>query len=162
MKSKKKTPAKKAEGKAKSRSTGKGKGAPKAKPESRAQALTKLFLQTPEMKECQMVAGGIANKLDPGDTVSIKIDVPKEFVRLTEFLEEKRTAGGNVARPADKVLAQTLLNELHEQLHWLVTGPARYGYYRDLWNRFCDEHGAPEEKIEDPMTAPEKREEGPF
>jgi hypothetical protein len=59
-----------------------------------------------------MTAGSITNKLDPGDTVSIKIEVPKEFIRLTEFLKQKRVSGAKVApRPAAKALNQILLNE---------------------------------------------------
>ena len=141
-----------------------GRAARKQKPESRAAQLTKLFHQTPEGQELRLTAGSILNKLDPEDTVSIKIDVPKEFVRLTEFLEQKRATGaGGKARPAAKVLNQILINELHDQLHWLVVGPARYEYYRNLWNRFCDEQGAPEEKIADPASGPAKTsEEGPF
>lgn len=131
---------------------------------TRAEELTEMFYKTPEMQECKQTAGSITNKLDPGDTVSVTIEVPKEFVRLTEFLELKRVTGTSTApRPAAKVLNQILDNELHEQLHWLVVSPARYEYYRTLWNRFCDEQGAPEEKIADPASGPAKsEEEGPF
>ena len=81
---------------------------------------------------------------------------------LTEFLEEKR-ASGAAPRLAAKVLSQILQNELHDQLHWLTVSPARYEYYRNLWNRFCEAHGAPEEKIADPASGPAKStEEGPF
>lgn len=131
---------------------------------TRAEEVTELFYQTPEMQEYKQTAGSITSKLDPGDTVSIKIDVPKEFIRLTEFLEMKRVAGGTGApRPAAKVLNQIMLNELHDQLHWLVVSPTRYAYYRDLWNRFCDKQGAPEERIADPAKPPASSgEEGPF
>lgn len=129
---------------------------------TKAAELTELFNKTPEMQECRQTAGSIANKLDPEDTVSIEIDVPKEFIRLTEFLEEKR-ASGAAPRPAAKVLSQILQNELHDQLHWLTVSPARYEYYRNLWNHFCDAQGAPEEKIADPASGPAKStEEGPF
>ena len=64
---------------------------------TRAEELTELFNKTPEMQECQQTAGSIKNRLDPEDTVSIKIEVPKEFVRLTEFLEEgDKAEGANV------------------------------------------------------------------
>jgi hypothetical protein len=131
---------------------------------TRSEELTELFNKTPEMQECQQTAGSITNKLDPEDTVSVTIEVPKEFIRLTEFLEQKRVAGTSTApRPAAKVLNQILDNELHDRLHWLVVSPARYEYYRNLWNRFCDEQGAPEEKIADPASGPANSgEEGPF
>jgi hypothetical protein len=141
-----------------------GRAAKKHKPESRRAQLTKLFYQTPEGQEVRLTADSINNKLNMGDTLPIKIDVPKEFIRLTEFLEKKRMTGGRgKPRPAAKILNQILLNELHDQLHWLVVGPARYEFYRDLWNRFCDAQGAPEHKIADPASAPaESTEEGPF
>lgn len=129
---------------------------------TRAQELTAQFNATPEMQECNLTAGSIRNKLDPEDTVSVQIDVPKEFIRLTEFLEKKRTdEAGATPRPASKVLNQIMLNELHEQLHWLVVAPVRFSYYRDLWNRFCDTHGAPEEKIPDGKQTTAGN-EGPF
>jgi hypothetical protein len=124
----------------------------------------KLFYQTPEGRELRQIADSINAKLNVGDTVAVKIDVPKEFIRLTEFLEQKRAIGaGGKPRPAAKVLNQIMLNELHDQLHWLVVGPARFEYFRDLWNRLCDEQGAPEEKFADPTSGPAKStEEGPF
>lgn len=141
-----------------------GRAARQRKPESRAARLTKLFYQTPEGRELRRIADSINAKLNVGDTVAVKIDVPKEFIRLTDFLEQKRVAGtATKPRPAAKVLNQIILNELHDQLHWLVAGPARFEYFRDLWNRFCNEQGAPEEKIADPASGPAKStEEGPF
>ena len=103
---------------------------------TRAEDLTEQFNAMPEMQECKQTAGSIRNKLDPEDTVSIAIDVPKEFIRLTEFLEKKRAGEtGATPRPPNKVLNQIMLNELHEQLHWLVVEPTRFSHYRDLWNR---------------------------
>ena len=65
--------------------------------------------------------------------------------------------------PAAKVLNQILLNELHDQLHWLITDPARFSHYRDLWNRFCDQQGAPDQKIPAPQQPTEgEGGEGPF
>ena len=132
---------------------------------TRSEELTAQFFQTPEMQECKQMAGSVNNKLDPGDTVSIRIDVPKEFIRLTEFLEMKRAAEAGVTpRPAAKVLNQVMLNELHQNLHWLTVGPLSFSYYRNLWNRFCDEQGAPEEKLGDDgkPIASKGGEEGPF
>jgi hypothetical protein len=131
---------------------------------NKLEELSRLFGKTPEMQECVKTAGAINSQLDPGDTVPVKIDIPKQFIQLTEFLEQKRaTAAGVKPRPAAKVLNQIILNELHDQLHWLVTSPAHYAYYRDLWNHFCDAHDAPEEKIPDPLLGEAKGvQEGPF
>lgn len=130
---------------------------------TKAEELTALFYQTPEMQECKKTADAIANQLDPEDTVAVTIDVPKEFIRLTDFLEGKRAAdAGGAPLPAQTVLSRILINELHDQLHWLITGPARYSHYRDLWNRFCEAHGAPEEKIADGTATGKTTEEGPF
>lgn len=140
-----------------------GRAAGQPKPGSRAAELTKLFYKTPEMQECRQTADSINNSLNPEDTVPVQIDVPREFLRLTEFLEQKRaTAAGVVPLPTPKVLNQILLNELHDQLHWLITGPARFSYYRDLWNRFCDEQAAPDQKIPDPQASAGEGGEGPF
>jgi hypothetical protein len=122
-------------------------------PGSPVEALADLFNKTPEMQECRLTADSINNRLDPEDTVPVQVDVPKEFIRLTEFLEQKRALGAGVEpRPSHRVLNQILLNELHDQLHALITGPARFDYYRDLWNRLCDTQGAAELKIVDPSA----------
>ena len=135
-----------------------------AEPESRAARLAKLFYETPDGRQLRETVQSINNELDEEDTVSVQLQVPRQFMRLIEFLEGKRAANAGVApSPADRVLNQLVLNELHDQLHWLSVAPARFAHYRALWNRFCDEQGAPEEKIGD---APEARasggEEGPF
>ena len=130
---------------------------------TKAEELTALFYQTPEMKECRETADAIANQLDPEDTVAVTIGVPKAFIRLTDFLEGKRAAdAGGAPLPAETVLSRILINELHDQLHWLITSPARYSHYRDLWNRFCEAQGAPEEKISDGTATAKSTEEGPF
>ena len=131
---------------------------------TKAQELTERFNKTPEMQECLLVAGTVNNQLDPEDTVPVTISVPREFIRLTEYLEKNRaTEAGVAGRPAEKVLNQIMLNELHEQLHWLTVAPAHFSYFRNLWNRFCDAQGAPEERIADPTEGSSKGEEdGPF
>lgn len=133
-------------------------------PESRAEQLTKLFRQTPEIQELLHLTDTVHNELNAEGDVPLYIHVPRAFIRLTEFLEEKRAAAAGVApSPAANVLNQILVNELHDQLHWLSTSPGRFSHYRDLWNRFCDAQGAPEEKIPDGTPAPQERgEEGPF
>jgi hypothetical protein len=139
-------------------------GREEPKQEGQAEQLTKLFYKTPEMQECSQTADAINTSLDPEDTVPVQIDVPRQFIRLTEFLEQKRATAASVAPvPAAKVLNQILLNELHDQLHWLITGPARFRYYRELWNRFCDQQGAPDQKIPAPQQPTEgEGGEGPF
>ena len=134
------------------------------RPESRAAQLTRLFYQTPEGKELRETADSIKSGLNEDDTVAVQIHVPKQFIRQTEFLEGKRADGAGVApRPVQRVLSQIVLNELHDQLNWLVAGPARFEYYRNLWNQFCDAQGAPEEKIEDGKSAaPKGGNEEPF
>ena len=141
-----------------------GQAAGEPEPESRAARVANLFWKTTEMEECRRTADSIKNNLNPEDTVAVKIDVPREFLRLTQFLEKKRaTAAGVEPLPPPQVLNRILLNELHDQLHGLITGPARFDYYRDLWNHFCDAQGAPELKIADP-SADEKgtATDGPF
>jgi hypothetical protein len=136
-------------------------GAPE--PESHAERLTRLFYKTAEMQECRQTADSINNRLNPEDTVAVQIDVPREFIRLTEFLEQKRaTAAGVEPLPPPQVLNQIVLNELHDQLHWLVVEPAHFSHYRELWNRFCDEQGSPQQKISGQTSGQEGGREGPF
>jgi hypothetical protein len=136
----------------------------KAAPGSPVEALARLFHKTPEMRECRLTADSINNRLNQEDTVAVQINVPREFIRLTEFLEQKRAVAAGVEPvPPHKVLSRILQNELHDQLHALITGPARFGYYRELWNHFCDAHGAPEQKIAEPGAGGEgTASDGPF
>jgi hypothetical protein len=141
----------------------KGKGKTVAT-KGRAAELTTLFLKTPEMQECSTTAGTILNQVHDGKTVSIQIELPRALVQLAEFLERKRAEeGGTAARSAAKVLGNMLQNDLQDELHWLTVQPAHFAYYRNLWNRFCDDQGAPEEKIADPARPQTQGgEEGPF
>lgn len=140
-----------------------GKAAGKPEPETPAELLTKLFYNTPEMLECRVTADSIQTRLNLEVTVRVQLDVPREFIRMTEFLEQKRaTAAGVEPLPPPQVLNQLLLNELHDQLHGLITGPARFRYYSDLWNRFCDAQGVPEQKLPDPLASAGEGAEGPF
>lgn len=141
----------------------KGKSKP-ASSQGRGAELTALFLKTPEMQECTTTAGTILNQVYDGNTVSIKIELPRALVQLAEFLERKRAEGAGVAaRSTAKVLGDMLQNDLHDELHWLTVEPAHFAYYRNLWNRFCDAQGASKQKIADPArTKAQGREEGPF
>ncbi len=130
---------------------------------SRAAELTKLFYKTAEMQDYTLTLAAINADLDPEDTVPVQIDVPRGLLRLVEFLEQKRASDAGVAPDAAPVvLSQMTVNELQNQLHWLTVEPAHFAHYRNLWNRFCDEQGEPEQKIGAPNAASPKDENGPF
>lgn len=141
-----------------------GKAALVPKPESKGARLTKLFYQTPEGKEFRDTVDSINRDLNEDDTVRVEVRVPRQLIRLVEFVEEKRVKGSKVPpSPADEALTRILVNNLQEQLHWLVVSPGTFSGFRELWNRFCDEQGAPEEKIADPAEkSAQDTEEGPF
>ncbi len=127
----------------------------------RAAELTAAFLKTPEMEEAKTTAGTLLNQLDEGDTVTLKIELPRALVQLAEFLERKQA--GKAAKDAAALLTRHLHNDLHQELHMLTVAPLSFSYYRDLWNRFCDEQGAPEHKLADPSSqAGQGGEEEPF
>ncbi len=131
--------------------------------ETRAEKLTKLFYKTPAMIEHKRVIDAIndTSALDEDVTVSLKI--PRRFITMLEFRERQDAAdAGRAPVPAEELLTRTLVGELEEQLHWLVVEPARFKHYRNLWNRFCDEQGAPEEKIPPPGKAKDGGGEGAF
>lgn len=126
-----------------------------------AQELTKAFLKTPEMVEHARVIGAVNDKLDTDDTVTVGLQIPKQFLTMLEFVERTEAAHeGREPEPVGEVLNLMLINQLQEELHWLVVEPAHFERYRDLWNRFCDKQGAPEHKILSEQKAPP--EEGPF
>ena len=82
-------------------------GTAEPEPQSKAEKLTQLFHKTPEMQECRQTADSINNNLNLEDTVAVQLDMPREFIRLTEFLEQKRaTAAGVMPLPTPKVLNQ--------------------------------------------------------
>ena len=125
--------------------------------------LNAAFLKTPEMIEHRKTIGAILNRLDPEDTETVCLQIPKQFLAMLDFTERHdAAAAGRVAAPADQVLNQIVVNELHDQLHWLTVAPARFAYYRNLWNRFCDLHGAADQKIPDPLAPTQQGGEGPF
>ena len=136
----------------------------KAKSKSKtttAAELTAAFLKTPAMVEHSKVIGTVNAQLDPGDTETVSLKIPKQFLTMLEFVERNNAADkGRKAAPAAKVLGRIVLNELHDMLHWLVVAPAHFGRYRDLWNRFCEEQGAPQHKIATPQDAAAKPQGG--
>lgn len=135
----------------------------KAPPPSRIAELTKLFYKTAEMQDYSLSLGAIEAGLDPEDTVPIKIDVPRGFLKLVEFLEKNRAADAGVAPLSPTaVLSRMLVNELHQQFHRLSAEPAHFAYYRNLWNRFCDQQGEPEQKITAPHAVAPEDGNGPF
>ena len=128
-----------------------------------AEELTQAFLKTPEMAEHQKVIGTVNARLDEGDTETVCLQVPKQFLTMLEFVERNNAAdAGRTPAPASDALNQIVKNELHDMLHWLVVQPARFAHYRNLWNRFCEEQNAPDQKIPDPLANMEPHEEGPF
>lgn len=128
-----------------------------------AEELTRAFLKTPEMAEHEKVIGTVNARLDEGDTETVCLQVPKQFLTMLEFVERNNAAdAGRTPAPATDVLSQIVKNELHDMLHWLVVQPAHFAHYRNLWNRFCDAQNAPEQKIPDPLASAKSDEEGPF
>jgi hypothetical protein len=137
------------------------KAARQPKPENRAAQLTKLFLKTPEMVEYAQVIGDVNDKLDTDDTVTVGLQIPKQFITMLEFVERTEAAHeGREPEPVGEVLNLMLVNQLQEELHLLVVAPEQFPRNRDLYNRFCDEQGAPEHKILPEQEAP--TEESPF
>src|SRR5579863_7333053 len=59
-----------------------GRAGGQAPPKTKAEQLTALFLKTPEMQECAQTADAINSALNEDDTVPIRIDVPRQLIRL--------------------------------------------------------------------------------
>lgn len=130
--------------------------------ETRAAALTKLFHKTPAMVEHRAVIDALT-EADIDQDVTVAVTVPRRFLTMLEFREGQEAAdAGRVPAPAAELLTRRLTNELEDELHWLTVAPARFEHYRNLWNRFCDEQGAPEEKIKPPAAAEGEDGESPF
>jgi len=131
--------------------------------ETRAEKLTKLFYETPAMIEHKTVIDAINDTSAPDHDVTLSLKIPHRFITMLEFRERQDAADtGRAPASAEDLLARRLINELEDELHWLVVEPARFEHYRNLWNRFCDEQGAPEQKILLPGTAEDKGGEGAF
>jgi hypothetical protein len=131
--------------------------------ETRAEKLTRLFYKTPAMTEHQKVIDAINDTAALDHDVTVSLKIPRRFITMLEFRERQDAAdAGRAPASAEELLTLALVGELEEQLHWLVVEPARFEHYRNLWNRFCDEQGAPEEKIPPPGTAKDEGGEGAF
>lgn len=122
--------------------------------ETRAEKLTKLFYETPAMIEHKRVIDEINDTSARDQDVTVTLKIPRRFLTMLDFRERQDAAdAGRAPVSAAEVMTHTLVNELEAQLHWLVVEPARLEHYRKLWNRFCEEQGAPEEKIPPPSPA---------
>ena len=124
-----------------------------------AEELTKAFRKTPAMIELAELIDAVEN--GDWDEQAVSVEVSKPLLKMLEFQERAEAAEqGRAPTPVDKILARIIDNVLQEELHWLTVEPAHFDRYRDLWNRFCDEQGAPEHKILPEQEAP--TEESPF
>ena len=129
---------------------------------ARAKQLTKLFYKTPAMVEHAEMVNAVQDSSD-WTPQEVCIEVSKPLLTMLEFQERAEAAEqGRPPTPIDKILARIIDNELQDELHWLVVEPVHFERYRNLWNRFCDEQGAPEHKIAAPDKAAEEGREGPF
>jgi hypothetical protein len=147
------TPKTKTKGRAPARPEGKSKTLPVEKKKSTATSkptaaeLSKEFRETAPMLELARMLDQVLN--DPDETTQrVTVEVSKPLIDMIEFQERADAAKmGRAPSPTDKILTTILDNVLQEELHWLVTEPVHFIQYRDLWNAFCDERGAPEHKI---------------
>ena len=63
-------------------------------------------------------------QMDPTDTETVSLQVPKQFLTMLEFLERKNALdAGREPISAAEVLDQIVRNELHQTLHWLTVEP---------------------------------------
>jgi len=123
-----------------------------------AEELTREFLKTPAMVEHARMLDKVQAGRDKGNQ-TVTVSVPNPFATMLEFVERNNAAAaGRAPDPLAKLVQQIVENELADMLHWLVVSPGSFSRYRDLWNSFCDERGAPQHKIGDEEPAPE----GPF
>lgn len=121
---------------------------------TRAEQLTKLFYETPAMIEHKKVVDAISDTSGVDHDVTVSLKIPRRFITMLEFRERQDAAdAGRLPASAEDLLARRLINQLEDELHWLVVEPARFEHYRNLWNRFCEERDALEEKILPPETA---------
>lgn len=129
-----------------------------------AAELTAAFRKTPAMVELAQMLDQVQNSPDWLLPHPVTVEVNKPLLTMLEFHEQIDAAQqGRAPTPIDKILSRVLDNVLQEELHWLVVAPTHFVRYRDLWNRFCDEQGAPQHKIAVPgETTEEEGREGPF
>ncbi len=123
-----------------------------------AEDLTREFLKTPAMIEHARMLDQVQTSRDTGkQTVTVTVSNP--FAAMLEFVERNNAAAaGRVPDPLAAIVQQIVDNELADMLHWLVVSPGSFPRYRDLWNSFCENRGAPQHKIGAEEPAPE----GPF
>ena len=127
-----------------------------------AEQLTKLFYKTPAMIAHAEMVDTVQNSPD-WSTETVCIEVSKPLLAMIDFEERAQAKEhGRAPAPTDSILALIVDNVLQEELHWHVVAPAHFQRYRNLWNRFCDEQGAPEHKIAAPGEATQEGREGPF
>ena len=136
------------------------------KPTTREE-IAAFFRDTPAIEEARRVAM-IAAKQRYSDMTAVEIRLPKSTIEVLKLIERDRaTAAKGKAAPVKKLIADRLINDVQMEVNTLITNPLSYRYYRQVWNKVCDMHHAPEHKIpEDPpeATEPPKAagQEGPF
>ena len=105
------------------------------------------FMETSEFQE-------LSDALDQfeedktGAMVSVEVRIPKRYLTLLQFLEAKTAEHETRAPlPPDQMLTSVLVGYLEHHHPTLGVGRTSPPYYLAAWNRFCDEQGAPDQKI---------------
>jgi hypothetical protein len=130
--------------------------------------LGRLFEQSSAMVEHKEFIDRILAALSGRDAEfelkPVTIRLPKPLLDLLIW-DEKKDAEAASRQPEDAatIIGRNVENQLQERLHWLTVEPTVYSRYKNLWNDFCDAHGAPELKLLEP-SADEAggSEQGPF
>ena len=124
--------------------------------------LTAAFLKTPAMLEHVKNIDAVQNAEDWREE-TVGVEVAKPLLAMLEFEEGAEAAEqGRAPTPVAKILALIIDNVLQEELHWHVVEPLHFARIRRLWNRHCDENGAPARKIPEPGQETEPAPDGPF
>lgn len=115
--------------------------------------LSDLFRNDPAFQEAEHFAKITGKDVLQEGTSTVQLELPTAFLSMVRFLEEQRAEQAGVSPSSlEQCLQSRLLNQLHEELHWLTVDPRRFPYYRDLWNRLCDQEGMPEQRLSTPGT----------
>ena len=117
--------------------------------------IDRKFAESKEYAELRALVSQVHDLLNTGGDVHSEIAVNRGFVMMLEFLEKKDAElAGRRLRSTQELIESALAHELHDTLHVIATSPLDVPFYRDLWNRHCDDAGIPEQKISDPPVRP--------
>ena len=125
--------------------------------------IVEAFRRTPEIIEKEQFLAALHAARDTGPPIKITVSVDPIFAEMWKFLDSKGVfADGTRRSTFRKYINAAAVDFCFAERSQLSSDELQYPFYREVWNRVCDEMGRPGAKIVDAPLIPPMNDDVPF